>query len=259
MSAKGRVMCNGLATLGKAELIFLLDVIDSSLACRDIGDVKVLLERLANALPTSGMAAGLTPTHLTPSNISQATFLSSGFPDEWMREYERRNYFFCDPVKRERIAGADLQIWSKTFQRAISGEERQFIAHARDYGICEGITVGTRQCSRVSFFSFVGPELPRYACHLTTLHYLAPYLNEAILRANPEASTRAKPPRGLSDREREVLQWTMAGKTNWEISQILSISERTVKFHVQNAMSKLQASTRTHAVAIALNRGLIAL
>jgi DNA-binding CsgD family transcriptional regulator len=49
----------------------------------------------------------------------------------------------------------------------------------------------------------------------------------------------------------------MAGKTNWEISLILNISERTVKFHIQNTMEKLQASSRAHAVAIALGEGLI--
>ena len=61
----------------------------------------------------------------------------------------------------------------------------------------------------------------------------------------------------LSEREAEVLRWAMDGKTNWEISAILNISERTVKFHVQNAMHKLDASTRSQAVAIAIRQGVI--
>lgn len=61
----------------------------------------------------------------------------------------------------------------------------------------------------------------------------------------------------LSARETEVLCWAMEGKTNWEISVILSLSERTVKFHIRNAMTKLKASTRAHAVAVAIRRGLI--
>lgn len=61
----------------------------------------------------------------------------------------------------------------------------------------------------------------------------------------------------LSTREREVLQWVKEGKTNWEISRILSISERTVKFHVQNTLAKLDASNRGHAVVLALTSGLI--
>ena len=61
----------------------------------------------------------------------------------------------------------------------------------------------------------------------------------------------------LSPREAEVLGWAMQGKTNWEISVILSVSERTVKFHVRNAMTKLHSRSRAQAVAVALRLGLI--
>ena len=61
----------------------------------------------------------------------------------------------------------------------------------------------------------------------------------------------------LSPRETEVLTWAMQGKTNWEISVILSVSERTVKFHVRNAMTKLHSRSRAQAVAVALRFGLI--
>ena len=61
----------------------------------------------------------------------------------------------------------------------------------------------------------------------------------------------------LTVRESEVLAWIKAGKNNWEISQILHISERTVKFHVANLCRKLGANTRAHAVAIGLQRGLL--
>jgi DNA-binding CsgD family transcriptional regulator len=87
------------------------------------------------------------------------------------------------------------------------------------------------------------------------LQYLAPYLHEAMCRATPTAPVPKSSP--LSEREIETLNWAMAGKTNWEISMILNISERTVKFHVQNVMRKLEASSRAHAVAIALGQGLI--
>jgi DNA-binding CsgD family transcriptional regulator len=43
-----------------------------------------------------------------------------------------------------------------------------------------------------------------------------------------------------------------AGKTDWEISQILSISEQTTHEYVQNSLAKLNATTRAQAVAIAI-------
>jgi DNA-binding CsgD family transcriptional regulator len=61
----------------------------------------------------------------------------------------------------------------------------------------------------------------------------------------------------LSIREKEVLIWLKEGKSSWDISRILCVSERTVNFHIENIMRKLDAANRTHAVAIALKQRLI--
>jgi len=58
--------------------------------------------------------------------------------------------------------------------------------------------------------------------------------------------------RALTPRERECLKWVAAGKTDWEISQILNIAEQTAHGYVQSALSKLGARTRAQAVALAL-------
>lgn len=60
----------------------------------------------------------------------------------------------------------------------------------------------------------------------------------------------------LSRREGEVLLWLAEGKSTWEISRILHISERTVYFHVRNILEKLGASSRSHAVSIAVREGM---
>jgi DNA-binding CsgD family transcriptional regulator len=61
----------------------------------------------------------------------------------------------------------------------------------------------------------------------------------------------------LTPKEKQVIKWLKEGKSNWETSAILGISERTVKFHISNIMQKLDASSRAHAVAIAIERGLV--
>jgi len=63
----------------------------------------------------------------------------------------------------------------------------------------------------------------------------------------------------LSTREHEVMRWLFEGKSNWDIGRILNISEHTVKNHVQRIIKKLNATSRQHAVAIALEMGLIKL
>jgi DNA-binding NarL/FixJ family response regulator len=61
----------------------------------------------------------------------------------------------------------------------------------------------------------------------------------------------------LTEREVEVLKRVAAGKTNKLIAAELSISESTVKAHLKSILPKLNASGRTHAVMIALKRGVL--
>ncbi|MCM5679129.1 helix-turn-helix transcriptional regulator [Schlegelella sp. S2-27] len=61
----------------------------------------------------------------------------------------------------------------------------------------------------------------------------------------------------LSEREVEVLRWTADGKTSNDVADILGISERTVNFHINNAMIKLGASNKTAAAVRAAVLGLL--
>ncbi|HEV2828357.1 MAG TPA: response regulator transcription factor [Pyrinomonadaceae bacterium] len=61
----------------------------------------------------------------------------------------------------------------------------------------------------------------------------------------------------LTDREIEVLREVAAGNANKIVAQHLKVSEETVKAHMKNILSKLGANDRTHAVTIALKRGII--
>lgn len=58
----------------------------------------------------------------------------------------------------------------------------------------------------------------------------------------------------LTEREREVLVAVGSGKTNLEVARSLFISEGTVKFHINNILTKLGAADRTEAVVIGLQR-----
>ena len=63
----------------------------------------------------------------------------------------------------------------------------------------------------------------------------------------------------LTARELEVLQLVRDGYKNKQIADELSISENTVNFHIKNIVDKLAANDRTHAVTIAVRRGLLPL
>ena len=61
----------------------------------------------------------------------------------------------------------------------------------------------------------------------------------------------------LTSRELQVLQLIRDGHRNKQIADQLAIAETTVNFHIKNLVEKLQANDRTHAVTIAVRRGLL--
>ena len=63
----------------------------------------------------------------------------------------------------------------------------------------------------------------------------------------------------LTDREQEVLLWIARGLGNKQIADTLKITEHTVKYHVNLILSKLGADDRAHAVAVAVERGILIL
>ena len=83
---------------------------------------------------------------------------------------------------------------------------------------------------------------------------LAPEAAEVLIKA---ATEPPDPDEGLTSRELEILKLMVAGESNPDIAAKLFVSRSTVKFHVSNILMKLGAATRTEAVAIALQRGLV--
>jgi NarL family two-component system response regulator LiaR len=85
---------------------------------------------------------------------------------------------------------------------------------------------------------------------------LAPEAATALIHATTQ---RQQPSIGhdLTERERNILQCLVKGLDNQQIANALFVSQSTVKFHVSNILSKLNAASRTEAVIIALDHNLV--
>lgn len=91
--------------------------------------------------------------------------------------------------------------------------------------------------------------------------FLSPQAEESALSGSGrgEPSFQSEMIENLTARETEILAMLGDGASNKSIAYQLNISEHTVKFHVASIFGKLDASTRTEAVTVALRRGLILL
>jgi len=83
---------------------------------------------------------------------------------------------------------------------------------------------------------------------------LSPEVAETLIHA----TTRSPPPgHNLTERERAVLVWLVAGLNNTEIAEKLTVSPSTIKSHVSHILSKFGVSSRTEAVALAVRHHLV--
>ncbi len=86
--------------------------------------------------------------------------------------------------------------------------------------------------------------------------FLDPAIASKVVGTLGRSNERRRVDRTLTERELEVLRRVAEGLRNKEISRVLGISERTVKFHMSALMGKLGVTNRTEAVKVGIQKGL---
>ena len=96
-----------------------------------------------------------------------------------------------------------------------------------------------------------------FRSYVPLVEYFGYHVHLALLRTapkNPQSTDYCV--KQLTLREMNILNWVKNGKTNSEIAQIMGITERTIRFHVESIFSKLDVTSRSQAVATAMEHGL---
>lgn len=187
-------------------------------------------------------------------------------PQGWGARYQEHNAEGGDHFLKARgTREVTPALWREMVPRAPA-----LFAEARKFGLVTGCTHPVHgpdgQWSSMSFIKDQGgidAEMEIRA-ELADCQLLAVYVHEAaaqiVMRQVNVAGRhfrRQQHTNGLNERERQVLQWAAAGKTMAGIADLLSISQRTVFFHMSNARRKLGAANTRHAIGKALSLGLI--
>jgi transcriptional regulator EpsA len=111
------------------------------------------------------------------------------------------------------------------------------------------------------YFCFSRTEVPNDLRTIRLLELLVPVVYVTFMRVLASDIRSAEGGMRMNSlvtrREVEILGWIKEGKTTSDIAGILSLSPFTVKNHVQNILKKLGARSRSHAVAQAMNLGLL--
>lgn len=241
--------------LSSCDAIKLLEIINKCVSCEEINDFKVLFPRLQDLFPFDFAHAFLGHRDsIKGIVIEQRANIS--FPEEWLSEF-LQNYLQVSVIVRENFRNYGLQKWSESRKRF--GEKKEILSLSHSFGMREGYSSGVRPSlsnKNGSMFCFSGSFSGRNMRYEAILKLVIPHLHLALFHIfnikQPNVNSV-----GISFREKEILNWLKEGKTSWDISVILGISERTVDFHVNNIRQKLGATNRPQAVALAARRGLI--
>lgn len=197
------------------------------------------------------------PTQFSESRV----VVINGYPDAWLERYWEQDYAQHDPVvafcsqRTLPVLWKDLMMDKHSLSAKVMNE-------AAEFGLKAGVSMpvhspqgemGILSCTLDNCSQKSNRELIQEAVPYVQL--MASHLHEAVRRVLALAGTESREP--LTFREQECLRWAADGKTSWEISQLLGISERTVNFHLNNSMIKMDVCNRQHAIARAILHGLI--
>lgn len=211
-----------------------------------------ILQELKNEFVQYGYESFII-SGLPHHDISVAPFvLLNGWPKDWFKRYVQLGYVNKDPVARHCFATADPFLWSEiTFRTSFDAHAERVMNEAREFGLHGGLCIpiylqnGMQGC-----LSLIGERKNVPAEERLMLQMLAFFAHGRIRQL--KNTVTEKHYIELTPREREVIQWTIHGKTTKDIAEILGISARTVEFHFKMASEKLRTVNKVQTVLEAI-------
>ena len=224
---------------------------------RDRDEFQGELVAFTNRLGFDTFSAMVVFDHL----LGEAEFITiDNTPRAYKESFQNPMNGRRDPVMQHCKRQSVPIIWDQgTYVRHGLGDKWEEQAR---FGLSNGICLALHMPEGRHFLLGVERDrpVPTDAAELTRLvadvQLFAVHAQDAALRIfAPKAIDPSLP--SLTPRELETLRWTMAGKTAWEVGDLLGITERTAALHVNNATHKLGCVNKHQAVLKALRVGLL--
>jgi len=206
---------------------------------------------------------GLETTEVEDDKPLTGIYLTN-LPTDWVMHYVKEDYASVDPIIKDCATSRMPIQWSEKYRaNSRSKAAGTMMGDAWENGMRYGMTIPIHgPCGELGIFTLnadMNEDEFRKTSERTKyeLQSIAFFFHDAVRRSLKVEAEVVPPPIALTQREVEILRWTVAGKTAWEIGAILKISERTVNFHVQNVMEKFGVHNKTHAAAKAMGLGFL--
>jgi LuxR family quorum sensing-dependent transcriptional regulator len=235
---------------------FTFDCVERLTSSTTLEGVAAELKRAGEALGFESFCiSGLPP----PGEPVNPYLMLSGWPEGWHHRYAEMGYVHADPVARLLRRTTMPFQWSEAFYRPDDLEARRVMDESVEFGLVQGFAVPIHTPEGLQAgVTFGARHMDLSRDERSALHLIAIYAHgQARSFLRPGQAPGAPQGHGLSPREAECLRWAASGKTTWEISVILGLSQRTIEEYFGNAALKLGAVNRVQAVAEALRRKII--
>lgn len=245
--------------LSKTECAAFIEALHYVIEADSTAEVKEALSQFQKLFTFTRVIGGLARMTSQGRFDGFTNVINVSYPEEWIRLYWQHGYFEVDPVFKTALQKSGTQHWQTIYRNANSPKQQQFKAAAKEFGLTDGITTGFADgpCKVATFCSFASADRVDAARYVPLVEYFGYHIHRALLRTAPSnAQSMDHCVKQLTLRELTILNWVKNGKTNWEIAKIMGVTERTIRFHVESIFSKLNVTSRSQAVATAIEHGL---
>lgn len=195
------------------------------------------------------------------NSIQIGRMFSSGFPAGYVSDIRRSDGEVMSPIMTRWCKENKPQLFES--EHAPADIPAAWLAIFQKHKLRNMAAHGMRDLSSnvASYFNFSRIPAKLTPHHAYLLELLVPHMHVALVKVleqiKPAQQRSTTFSLKFSKREKEILQWLHKGKTNWEISQILGLSEHTVKNQVRGILIKLRVKNRAQAVAKAISTKII--
>jgi DNA-binding CsgD family transcriptional regulator len=217
----------------------------------EIDNLAALGERFGRAMRPYGFSVYAAGSLTAPD--PGRPFILINWPREWLELYAAQGFAGEDIVVATALQEPEPFTWGEVKARHPGASQRVFEASER-FGWRDGFVVPVHGPGQErGIVSLAGWDIAMEPNDRATVAQLA----VAAYRRGTEILRRETRRSMLSARERETLRLVAEGLDDGLIAERLNVSRSTAHFHVENAKRRLGATSRAHAVAIALRRGII--